>query len=563
MLALVKKVDVIAITIIFIGVAWGIAQRSSLPAVPLLMPDSWGYLNPALSWIGGHGFQQTYGREWLYPAILVTTIKLGGDFSWIVRLQQFLSVLAAPLLWFGVRLWSAIFQRRSALCHGTAALLGAIATFVYVLGTSQIRNELTIGPEGLLSFFIIINLISALAYVRARWVTNQSRFAVVFGAGALLFCYLVVQLRPSWTLALIPLLFLLIVGGFGSGSRFLRIAPIAAGLLLIGGACMLPHLLQFRPDLGSRTLLPFNLVQIHAAQIVQNAERHHLLERSEARSDNTEIRFYQELKQAWSEARTRPVISPTLGFDHDYIQYQRNLFSTFQSEHELTDDALIKLCYQAYFRAWRESPTMMIAKIAMQLRLFLSCPPQDFSAVALYRSRFRESAFGPSFKGLIADAKYSDYINQPAFARYVESLQRVYTEGLQINRVPVQRHLAILFARLSFWIQIVFFVALFCVSFKKRFRDLRISGWTAALVGAVLYGNVLTVSIVHTLEVGRYRTSYAPALLLTLVIMTVFIIEVCERLFRRREIEVCQPREIESSERDTNPKVLSEPGNLQ
>ena len=59
------------------------------------------------------------------------------------------------------------------------------------------------------------------------------------------------------------------------------------------------------------------------------------------------MRFYQELKQAWSQARTRPVISPTLGFDHDYIQYQRNLFSTFQSEHELTDDALIKLGYQA------------------------------------------------------------------------------------------------------------------------------------------------------------------------------------------------------------------------
>jgi hypothetical protein len=51
--------------------------------------------------------------------------------------------------------------------------------------------------------------------------------------------------------------------------------------------------------------------------------------------------------------------------------------------------------------------------------------------------------------------------------------------------------------------------------------------------------------------------------LLTLVIMTVFIIQVCERLFRRREIEVCQHREMESAERETKPKVLSEPGNLQ
>jgi hypothetical protein len=32
---LVKNVDVIAITIAFIGVIWGIAQRNNLPSVPL------------------------------------------------------------------------------------------------------------------------------------------------------------------------------------------------------------------------------------------------------------------------------------------------------------------------------------------------------------------------------------------------------------------------------------------------------------------------------------------------------------------------------------------------
>jgi len=37
---------------------------------------------------------------------------------------------------------------------------------------------------------------------------------------------------------------------------------------------------------------------------------------------------------------------------------------------------------------------------------------------------------------------------------------------------------------------------------------------------------------VHTLDYGRYRTSYASALLLTLVIITVFVIGCSERLFR-------------------------------
>src|SRR6516225_10677546 len=109
--AVIKLVDVLAIVLLSVGVIWGIVQRTYLPAVPLMTADSWGYLNPALSWLSGQGFQETAGRDWFYPAILFVTIKVGGDFSWILRLQQCLSLLAAPLLWVGVRQWLSIFPR--------------------------------------------------------------------------------------------------------------------------------------------------------------------------------------------------------------------------------------------------------------------------------------------------------------------------------------------------------------------------------------------------------------------------------------------------------------------
>jgi hypothetical protein len=532
--ALVNKADVLAIVLLLIGLVWGILQRRHLPAVPLWTLDTSGYLYPALSRLAGDGFQQVNGRDWFYPAVIFLTIRFGGDFSWIVRLQQCLSLLAAPLMWFGVRLWLSISPQRSVLCHGAGVLLGAIVAFIYVSGTTQILHELTIGPEGLLSFFIVVSLVSALAYFRARWVTHKPRLAIVCGGGALLLFYLVILLKPSWSLAFIPVCCLLIVGIFGSGSRILRFAPVAVGLILLGGACSLPYLLEFKRDLASKTFLPFTLVSIHAGQIVENAERHHLLADRDPGSKKLEIRFYEALEQAYEASRVQPVTARTLGFDADYIMYRGKFFSRFQSEEKLTDEALIKLCYEAYFRVWRESPDLMIEKIAKEVRLFLTAPRQDFAAYALSRSWFLEEvASDPSCEVLLRDSKSHGYMDQPSYARYLGDLEKVYAVGLQIHRVNVQeRYLALLVSKLSFWVQIAFFGAFFCVLFNRRFRDLRLSGWAVSLMAAALYGNVLTISIVHTLDLDRYRTSYVPALLLVLVIMTGFLIGCCERVFR-------------------------------
>lgn len=532
--AVIKSVDVLAIVLLLVGVIWGIVQRIHLPAVPLATLDTWGYLNPALSWLSGQGFQETNGRDWFYPAILFLTIKVGGDFSWILRLQQCLSLLAAPLLWIGVRLWLSIFPRRSVLCHSVGVLLGAIAAFVYAVGTTQIQLELAIGPEGVLAFFVMACLVSALAYFRARWVTLRTGLAIVFGSAVLVSGYAVILLKPSWCLAFIPVFSLVMAGMLGSGRRYLRLAPAVAGVLLVAAASTVPYLVHFKRDLTSRTFLPFILVSIHAAQIVENADRHHLLGGGEGGSGSVERRFSQGLAQAYSESRLKPFTTRSLGFSYDYILYQSQFFSTLQSEERLTTDQLIRLCYSEYFRAWRESPDLMAGKVAKQFRLFLTAPRQDLAAYTLTRRRFIDSAqYFASAEWLMAEGKRLGYTNQPFFARYLAELEKVYAEGFQIHQVNVQqRYLAVLFAKLSLWIQMAFFVALFCALLSRRFVDLRLWGWACASVAAILYGNVLTVSIVHTLDYDRYRTSYAPALLLTLVIMTVFVIGCSERLFR-------------------------------
>ena len=533
-----RRIEVGAVVLVLIGVVWGIKQRGGLPVVPLLEPDSWGYLKPALSWLGGAGFQQTYGRDWLYPAILAAAIKFSGNFNSVVGLQHFLGLLSAPLLWLAVRIWLSIFPKRSDLCHGVAVILGAIAAFVYVLSTTQIQFELTIAPEGVLPFFILVSLISALAYFRARWLSYRTWPAIVFGAGSLLLCYAVVLLKPSWTLALIPLSTLLLAGIFGSAERTLRFAPALVAILLAGGLALFPHLLGFRQDLGSRTFLAFNLVGIHAAQIVENAERHHLIGATDSQPTKTEIRFYEELKQAWNESRTVPTTHRTLGFDPNYIMYTKNLFGAFKAENKLTDTDLINLCYAAYFRVWRESPGAMAAKIGKQICLFLTAPSTDLSAYSLGGSRILYIAVrsNTSPQAILADAESGEYANQPACISYRRELEKVLQQDWRIKHVGIQRYLAVFFSKLAAWIQVLFFAAMFPILLDRRFRGLRPPVWAAAILAAILYGNVLTISIVHTLDVDRYRTSYMPALLLTLVIMMTVLIAACEGLFRGTQL---------------------------
>jgi hypothetical protein len=70
-----------ALIVAIAAVIGGLIVRTGFPNIPFADGDTWGYLHPALSWLSGLGFHQTYGRDWLYPALLAGILKIGGDFS--------------------------------------------------------------------------------------------------------------------------------------------------------------------------------------------------------------------------------------------------------------------------------------------------------------------------------------------------------------------------------------------------------------------------------------------------------------------------------------------------
>jgi hypothetical protein len=524
--------DRFAVALVLLGIVWGIWQRHGLPTTPLLNLDSWGYLHPALAWLGGAGFQQTNGRAWFYPAILALTIKAGNDFSWIVKLQQFLGLAGAPLLWLSVRLWLSLYPTRSRLCHSVGVYFGAVASWIYLSNTTQVRSELTIMPEGLLAFFLLAYLACALAYFRARWFSPHLRSAILFGAGSFLLSYSILLLKPAWGFAILTSLVLVAAGVFGPGSRALRFVPVVLAVAGAAGLFAMPNLLGFETDSASRTFLPFTLVSIHAAQIVQNEAKYPPATQGQD-PDQSELKFYQELAQVWNDARTDPFKSKTLGFNPDYIMYTRGFFSKFQAEQHLNDTELIRLCYSAYLRTWLQAPGAMLAKIGKEIGIFLLGSGTDFSAHSFKKQQALDMAarFNPSLQDLFAQARSREYLQaQPAYLSYLGNLERVYQRGWQINCVNWLRYVALVIAKLSCLLQLAFFGVLAVVLFRKSLSPLRLPALSATMVIAAVYGNMLTIAVVHSLGSDRYRTSYSPALLVALAIIISFLIAFVERV---------------------------------
>jgi hypothetical protein len=97
--------DLLALCVAIGFVIGGLMVRDRLPIIPLADGDTWGYLYPELSWLSGLGFQQTYGRDWPYPALLAGILDVSGDFCAITHVQRFLGLAGLLVFWLTCRLW--------------------------------------------------------------------------------------------------------------------------------------------------------------------------------------------------------------------------------------------------------------------------------------------------------------------------------------------------------------------------------------------------------------------------------------------------------------------------
>src|SRR5258708_14545699 len=136
----------------------GLIVRTRLPMTPLADGDTWGYLHPALSWLSGLGFQQTYGRDWLYPALLAGILKISGDFHAITYAQRFLGLAGILIFWAALRLWLRLLPMPGPIARRICFAVALLLLALYALSPQHALLLNTIRPERMIAFFPIAYL---------------------------------------------------------------------------------------------------------------------------------------------------------------------------------------------------------------------------------------------------------------------------------------------------------------------------------------------------------------------------------------------------------------------
>jgi hypothetical protein len=520
--------DLLAVCVV-IGIAvGGLLVRARLPVVPFADGDTWGYLRPALHWLSGLGFEQTYGRDWLYPALLAGILKVSGAFCAITYIQRFLGLAGILFFWLAWRSWLRLLPLQKPAWRWACLVVTLLLLALYTLNSDQALLENSIRPEGMLAFFELLYLYCLISFFLARWKWRRTRSTIAFGAATLGLSYAVLLLKPSWGFSLGFTLLPMVAGAFGKAARIMRFGPLLAGAAAFAFLFFLPKILGFQKD--TQLFLPCLLVCIHSKQILETTPE--TVSPGVHNPGVPDEIFHEELKKAYQTAREQPTGYRTLGFQPDYIQYLSGFFPNVQREEGWNDRELAAACYSAYFRAWFQVPAAMLQKIAKQITLFLFPRGGDFYSTArpIELDKLAASRWCLPPSQLSVEA-------QKIYQSYKESLERVEADRPHPPGFPVLVRLAHLLALGTLWLQSAFFAAITIVCLRPEGRPLRLAGLAILSVVAAAYGNALTIAIVNSLDVGRYRIGYAPAFLLGLaMIISYLLILVSDGFYRRKQI---------------------------
>jgi hypothetical protein len=391
--------------------AW--RERSAMPLVPTANPDTWGYLNPALTWLSGLGCQQTAGRDWLYPALLALFLKTTGTFAGIALWQKCLGIASGLLMAMTWRCWVGTLPLQRG-ARFLASLFGALPILVQLMNPQSMFFEMSIRPEAVLSFFVYAQFACLMGYYKYRWQkpyrdrrgetgdrkeapTPNALALIIFGAAAIVLAYACLQLKPSWLFAFLITSAPVFVGVFGRApSITARLLAPALGIALSFLLLWLPSAVFLIKDSASITFLPATLFTIHARLIDKSLEAKLArmpdsdpekpgLQTLVALLDN-ELHVAQDLPTAWEK----------LGFDPDYLYYHSPLIPAVYRYAGNDDKKFRAFCLSCYRDAALHDPLSFAGKITVQFTHFLFPKPETFFKDRADFARFyQDSAAGP------------------------------------------------------------------------------------------------------------------------------------------------------------------------
>jgi hypothetical protein len=507
------------VTLLF---AWATWQRFVLPLDPIVDPDTWGYLSPALRKLTGAEFGHTSGRNFIYPGFVFVLLRAFGDFRAITIAQHFLGLVAGGILlltWRRARALVSDSRVQLAVHDG----LGLLAATIFLLAGESIRFETQLRPEGVCAFLISVNLYVMIQFTACFFVERRRTASVMYGTAAVFSSILLASAKPSFWLASIVVLLPVAMFFFRHGLIWQKIA-LGGGAAASAALLLLPEHFLSRNDEESRTFLPASLFVIHAV-LIRDQMADDLRRNANARYPREWLeRVHGALEAEIEKSRAAwPGHFATLGFDPDYLKYNKtSIVAQLRREFGENVPALCAFYRFYYGQIWRHRPLLVLKKIGRQMAIFYApiCPVynrgKSLSLDASNRGTtsldiqpyHKVSAVYPPAMDFMARAKSSaksvPVVYQPRYIRWILSLM-------------AGTHLPLLLIAL----------ALVTVVLAQE-NHRRLLGWLAALVLLGYLYNAAAcfeVAVIHSLEIRRYLTVQMYLTLLVQFLAVWFILE--------------------------------------
>ena len=387
------------------------------------------------------------------------------------------------------------------IVHEAIGLLGAA---IYLLSAAPVFFEMNIRADSICMFFEILIFWLTIQFFYYRVISPNARKMVIYGTAVVVNSFFLALVKPSFTLMALfvaaPVMWLILNA---KGNFTEKVAFFVTAVSIIVTLTLTEYYLR-RNDQSAKMFLAETLFVFHAKII-------HAQMAADLINGQTDIYSREWLGTACADLgreveRTHilyPDKFPVLGFYPDFLMFGADpVLSRWQLQ--LGDKQFLRFLNYWYWHSLANRPLAFAEKVARQLGVFYSLNCPAFRVQTRYSL---SSAYGRSLAALSQPQSLQLLRKTAVGSAFLKRTLGLCSTDVVIHQNKLAQMGHVRFAR-SYLSILLISIPLAAWSMFKR-SDSEDSKWPAVLVvllQSAVFGNVFSISVVHSMEVDRYSS---------------------------------------------------------